>query len=135
MPPAAFQSPASSVRVVGGQSIAKAQWDSHERARLAAQWKAGMLSVKPTTKLAALVFGVCTQLVRQAAEELSDSAWLETLATPDAQNGGAVLNGTPVIPPNPIESAWWVGLSESARDDFVSAHADSIWASFERLTR
>jgi hypothetical protein len=57
------------------------------------------------------------------------------LATFQALNSDGVLNGTPVMPPNPVESIWWTGLSESERDDFVRAHFDSIWASVERLTR
>jgi hypothetical protein len=132
VPPAAFQSPAF-VRTISGQSIAKSEWGPRKRARLAAQWRDGTLTVKPTVKLAAEVFGVSEQLVRQATDELSYSAWLEredaqVLATPDPQNG------IPATPPNPIESAWWTGLSEPERDDFVRAHFDSVWASVERLT-
>jgi hypothetical protein len=120
--PAAFQ-PASPVPTVSGQSIAKAHWGPRKRAYFAAQWKAGMLNVEPTTALAALVFGVCVQLVRQATNEL------QLLYSAAAQNG------VPATPPNPIESDWWVGLSEPARDDFVRAHFNSVWASVERLTR
>jgi hypothetical protein len=125
MSPTAFQSPASVVRVLTGQTIAKTpRRTPHERARLAAEWKVGTLKIEPTVKLASEVFGVSEQLVRQAIAEVQHCA---------VQNG-AVLNGTPVMPPNPIESAWWIGLSESERDAFVAAHLDSIWRSFERLT-
>jgi hypothetical protein len=96
MAPAPFQPPASSVsvRTISGQSIArKKRWDPRERARLAAQWVAGTLNVEPSVKLAAEVFHVSEQLVRQAIAEVQR-----------AVDNGAVLNGTPVIPPNPIES-------------------------------
>ena len=124
VPPAAFQSPASVVRTISGQSIAKTPWwrgDARKRARLAAEWRTGTLTVKPTVKLASEVFRVSEQLVRQATAKL--------------QNGAAALNGTPVLPVNPVESIWWTGLTEPERDEFVRAHFDSIWASVERLTR
>jgi hypothetical protein len=126
MSPVAFQSPASVVRILTGQTIAKTpRRTPHERARLAAEWKVGTLKIEPTVKLAAEVFRVSEQLVRQAIAKVQHCA---------VQNG-AVLNGTPVMPVNPVESCWWVGLSEPERDDFVQAHFDSVWASVERLTR
>jgi len=117
---AVFQSPTSSVPIVGGHSIAKAQWGPHKRARLAAQWKTGTINVKPTVKLASEVFRVSEQLIRQAIAEVPRCA---------------VPNGTPVMPVNQVESIWWTGLTEPQHDEFVRAHFDSIWASVERLTR
>jgi hypothetical protein len=130
--PATFQ-PAP-VRTITGQSIAKTQWSPRARAYLAAGWKVGTVKVEPSIKLAAEVFHVSEQLVRQAVAVVSEDAWLEredaqVLATPD------VLNGTPVMPPNPVESLWWTGLSQAEQDDFVRAHFDSVWSSVDRITR
>jgi hypothetical protein len=63
-------------QVVRGQSIAKTKsWDANDRARLGAMWKLGFISVEPTTRIAALVFGASETSIKKAIAELqSDSA-------------------------------------------------------------
>jgi hypothetical protein len=113
--PAAFQ--AAPVRTITGQSIAKSEWGPRKRAYHAAQWKLGTVKVEPTIKLAAAVFDVSEQLVRQAVADLQEDAF---------------LNGAVTTPPDP--DSWWDELSESDRDNFVRAHLLSIWDSIERVT-
>jgi hypothetical protein len=58
-------------RVVSGRSIAQTtRWDARGRARGAAMWLAGLISVTPTAKLAAQTFGVSMPLVVAAVADL-----------------------------------------------------------------
>jgi hypothetical protein len=115
--PAAFQSPASVVRTITGQSIAKSEWGPRKRAHHAAQWKLGTVKVEPSIKLAAEVFRCSEQLVRKAVAYQQEDAWLDDEMT------------TPLDP-----NSWWTGLNSADRDNFVRAHLLSIWDAIERVT-
>ena len=75
---------------ISGQSIAKSKWNAQTRAVRAAKWRLGQASIKPTTKLAAAVFGVSVQLVNSAIAEIGTDAeygrWLNELDPPDSES-------------------------------------------------
>jgi hypothetical protein len=78
--------------VVTGQTIAKSAWGPRYRARLAAEWKLGLVKVDPTTQLAARVFGVSVPLVMDAIKDLEAAATLKPAVTPT--NGSHVSDAT-----------------------------------------
>jgi hypothetical protein len=76
-----FEAYSRSERVTG-QAIAKSHWSPRKRARYAAKWRSGLIDVKPTTKLAAEVFGVSIPLVLEEIAKVNGAklATSESLA-------------------------------------------------------
>jgi hypothetical protein len=89
---------------ITGQAIAKCHWSARKRARLAAKWLAGLVVIEPTTKLAAKVFDVSPQLIKQ------ELAWIDALPQDAATN--SLPNGTTVTLDDDEKSAVAHALGE-----------------------
>lgn len=97
--------PPIGVRTIHAWTIsASKSWDARKRAHLAARWALGLLTVTPTVKLAATVFGVNLAYVNDALRELDG-----------------------IKPPSSLLSAY---MNASAEEKLAAARAigvDRIW--------
>jgi hypothetical protein len=103
---------APSTCTITGQSISKSSWNPRRRADLAARWKLGAVQVDPTTKLAAMVFGVSVPLVNEAIGDL-EARGVKTIS--------------------PIDSLW-TGMTDRERDTLVRRHLLQVWDVVDRVT-
>jgi hypothetical protein len=78
---------------VSGQTISKTRtWTARDRARYAALWKLGALTVRPSTKMAATTFGVSTPLVADAIKEIETDTKRKAAAA--ATDGSRISDAT-----------------------------------------
>jgi hypothetical protein len=92
--------------VITGQSIAKSAWGPRLRARRAAEWRLGLITVDPTIRLAADVFGVSVPLVVDAIKEIETTTTIKVAAT--MVNGSKVSDATIrwVVQDAGVERVW-----------------------------
>jgi hypothetical protein len=122
---------------VTGQWLGKAQLAARMRARLAAEWYLGLLTVKPTIAMATAAFKVSQPYISGAIADLKMSGATEN-------GNGATKNGNgndyPVVhdyaklPFVPNISDLWSHLSDDEREGFVRGHLLSVWDAVERVT-
>jgi hypothetical protein len=106
------QASRQAAKTVTGQFLARAtvNYPAYHRARDAARWIRGELTITPTLKLAAETFGVCVPLVAAARDALAREA--------QRQRSGAFT------------------LSDSAVDNIVrEIGVERMWAAIDRLTQ
>lgn len=113
------------VRVLSGNSISKTKkWGARKRARLAAQWRLGLIEVTPTIKAAAETFGVSVPYTAEAIADLKADG--EHLTTNGNSNGQ--------LPFIPDINDLWSHMDDDEREMFAREHLDSIWDAFDRIT-
>jgi hypothetical protein len=122
-PSVTIQQPAAPVRIIFEQSIAKTEWwGPRARARLAARWKLGTVKVEPSVKLAATVFDVSVQLVRQEIAVLEIDRLDDDATEPAFDPLDIYLDNC------------WMGLNEAERIAFVQKHIHALWGVIEKVT-
>jgi hypothetical protein len=109
--------PRAVIKAITGQFLARAtvNYPAHHRARDAARWLRGELTIKPTVKLAAETFGVSVPLVAEARDDLAR----------DEQRKRFGGNGNSITT-----------LSDDAIERIVrEVGVDRIWCAVEKLTQ
>jgi hypothetical protein len=101
--------------VLTGQSLAKKRRGPRARARLAAKWVLGWLTLEPTIRLAARMFGVSEPLVRAAVAEFVANA------------------GPDPAPAADLARIWTLATAEE-RATFVRANLLQVWDTLEAVT-
>jgi hypothetical protein len=101
--------------VLTGQVVAKNHLTPRARARQAAGWILGLISLqRPTVPHGAAVFHVCEELIRQELRNLRASA------------GSA---------PTTVLEAGWLASTAFERDRFVRGRLAELWDEIDRITR
>ena len=102
------------VRCITGSKVMKGyRHDKHTRADLAADWKSGVLAIRPTIAMAARAFGTSPYLVKRVLEQRGH------------------LPKRPKVPA--IEAAW----SKTTRvelEAFILRHFDALYRLLDRAT-
>jgi hypothetical protein len=88
-------SPSAIPLKVTGQAIAKSHWSPRRRAFLAAKWHSGQVTIEPTVKLAAEVFGVSVLLVNAAIADAEYKRWLSEQDSPSESLTEHLKRSTP----------------------------------------
>src|SRR6266540_676213 len=96
--------PRGHIRLTGQTLAKKPDINPRQRARWAARWILGDLTLKPTLAMAARVFGVSVPLVIEERDRL--------LAT---------------TVPEPVLNRVWSEASTSEREKFIANHIDELW--------
>jgi hypothetical protein len=130
--------------VVGGKTIAQTtKWDARGRARGAAMWLLGVISVEPTAKMAAQVFGVSMPLVKEAVVALE--AELKVKSNGHGRGNGSNGNGAVTYHYENGNSGaeaerqldlddLWSTTDPADRELFVRRNLTTVWGVIESVT-